>query len=356
MPLNAHPPTVTGAAFDEKRRCLERERARRLRVVGRPRPGRRRGAWTSSRRAASSASRRSCAPAGSTTSRRVDDLTLYEGMCRAASLGLPVAVHAESEAITAGLARRARAAGRTAMRDYLASRPAVAELQAIARAIALAAGERLLAARRPRLDRPRRRAGGRGTRPRRRRQLRDLPALPGAHRGGRRGARRRREVRAAAAPAPGARGAVARARRRHAADGRLRPLAGALGAEDAATTCSRPGAASPAARRCSRCCSARAIARAGLALDLIAARHLGLRRPPVPPRRQGAPRAGRRRRPRARRPDRLARRLRPRTCTTAIATAPSSAGPCSARVARTLVRGRTVFADGQIVGPPAGAC
>src|SRR4051794_34399683 len=24
MPLNAHPPTVTGAAFDEKRRCLER--------------------------------------------------------------------------------------------------------------------------------------------------------------------------------------------------------------------------------------------------------------------------------------------------------------------------------------------
>jgi allantoinase len=59
-------------------------------------------------------------------------------MCCAASLGLPVAVHAESEAITAGLARRARAAGRTAMRDFVASRPAVAELQAIARAIELA--------------------------------------------------------------------------------------------------------------------------------------------------------------------------------------------------------------------------
>ncbi len=68
----------------------------------------------------------------------VDDLTLYEGMCRAASLGLPVAVHAESEAITSELAQRARAAGRTGMRDFLASRPAVAELQAIARAIALA--------------------------------------------------------------------------------------------------------------------------------------------------------------------------------------------------------------------------
>jgi dihydroorotase-like cyclic amidohydrolase len=52
----------------------------------------------------------------------VDDLTLYEGMCRAASLGLPVAVHAESEEITTGLAQRACAAGSTAMRDFLASR------------------------------------------------------------------------------------------------------------------------------------------------------------------------------------------------------------------------------------------
>lgn len=70
---------------------------------------------------------------------RVDDLALYEGMTRAAQLGLPVAVHAESEAITAGLAARARAEGRLSMRDYLASRPVVAELQAIARALELAA-------------------------------------------------------------------------------------------------------------------------------------------------------------------------------------------------------------------------
>src|SRR5205085_3666852 len=69
---------------------------------------------------------------------RADDLTLYEGMRRAAALGLPVAVHAESEAITAGLALRARARGRTGMRDYLESRPVVAELEAIARALTLA--------------------------------------------------------------------------------------------------------------------------------------------------------------------------------------------------------------------------
>jgi allantoinase len=69
---------------------------------------------------------------------RADALTLYEGMVRAAGLGLPVAVHCESEVITAGLTARLRAAGRVAMRDYLASRPVVAELEAIATALELA--------------------------------------------------------------------------------------------------------------------------------------------------------------------------------------------------------------------------
>jgi allantoinase len=67
-----------------------------------------------------------------------DDLTLLEGMTRAAALDLPVLVHAESDGITSELARRARAEGRTGVRDYLASRPVVAEVEAIARAILLA--------------------------------------------------------------------------------------------------------------------------------------------------------------------------------------------------------------------------
>ena len=69
---------------------------------------------------------------------RADDLTLYEGMRRAAALGLPVAVHAESEAITTALAARAARAGRRGVRDYLASRPAIAEVEAIGRALLLA--------------------------------------------------------------------------------------------------------------------------------------------------------------------------------------------------------------------------
>jgi allantoinase len=70
----------------------------------------------------------------------VDDLTLYEAMVAVAGLAapLPVAVHAESNTITRRLARRALAAGQTATRDYLNSRPALAETEAIKLAIELA--------------------------------------------------------------------------------------------------------------------------------------------------------------------------------------------------------------------------
>jgi allantoinase len=67
-----------------------------------------------------------------------DDLTLLEGMWVAAKLGLPVAVHAESDAITGALSNRLRTAGKTSIRDYLASRPIMAELEAISRALLLA--------------------------------------------------------------------------------------------------------------------------------------------------------------------------------------------------------------------------
>ena len=64
-----------------------------------------------------------------------DDNTLRAGMREAARLGLPVAVHAESEEMTRTLA--ARLTGSTAQ-DFLASRPVEAEVDAIARAVDLA--------------------------------------------------------------------------------------------------------------------------------------------------------------------------------------------------------------------------
>lgn len=67
-----------------------------------------------------------------------DDYTLYRGMQTAARLGLPVAVHAESDNLTARLAAEIRARGGKGVRDYLASRPVLAELEAIQRATLLA--------------------------------------------------------------------------------------------------------------------------------------------------------------------------------------------------------------------------
>jgi allantoinase len=67
-----------------------------------------------------------------------DDLTLYEGMSQIAKLGSLVAVHAENDQLTSALAQQAISQGRTDIRDYLASRPVVAELEAIQRAILFA--------------------------------------------------------------------------------------------------------------------------------------------------------------------------------------------------------------------------
>jgi allantoinase len=68
---------------------------------------------------------------------RADDDTLFEGLKHAARLGLPVAVHAENHELTAALSQRMPA---HTVRDFLNSRPIVAEIDAIQRA-ALLAGE-----------------------------------------------------------------------------------------------------------------------------------------------------------------------------------------------------------------------
>ena len=69
---------------------------------------------------------------------RADDLTLYEGMKECARLGLPVAVHAESEEITSRLSRRITESGRQDIPAFLESRPIIAETEAITRAALIA--------------------------------------------------------------------------------------------------------------------------------------------------------------------------------------------------------------------------
>jgi allantoinase len=71
---------------------------------------------------------------------RADDLTFLEGLREAARLRLPVAVHAENHELIAALQRRMLAENRQSIRDFLESRPVLAEVEAIQRA-ALFAGD-----------------------------------------------------------------------------------------------------------------------------------------------------------------------------------------------------------------------
>jgi allantoinase len=138
MPLNASPPTVDGTAFDAKVAAARGTAHVDYALWGGLVPGNLDAMEELAERGVAGF-KAFMSNSGIEDFARADDLTLYEGMRRAAALRLPVAVHAESEAITAGLAARARAEGRSGVRDYLASRPLVAETEAIARAIHLAA-------------------------------------------------------------------------------------------------------------------------------------------------------------------------------------------------------------------------
>jgi len=137
MPLNSHPPTIDAGSFRQKLAAAEAssivdfglwggivpgnldnlEELAELGVVGFK-------AFMSN--------------SGIEDFEAVDDLTLYQGMERAAKWGRVVAVHAENDSITSLLARQAVAQGRTGIRDYLDSRPIIAELEAIERAILFA--------------------------------------------------------------------------------------------------------------------------------------------------------------------------------------------------------------------------
>jgi allantoinase len=131
MPLNSSPCTVGGAEFDSKRAALEQNSATDFALWGGIVPG-------NCGRLAEMAERGAIgfkafmADSGLPEFPRSDDRTLFEGMRQAARLGLPVAVHAENNDLVAP-----RTNG-TSVRDYLKSRPIVAEVEAIERAALLA--------------------------------------------------------------------------------------------------------------------------------------------------------------------------------------------------------------------------
>lgn len=138
MPLNASPPTTTPEAFDAKRAAAQGVCRTDFGLWGGIVPGNLAQLEPLAERGAVGF-KAFMSTSGVEDFPASDELTLYEAMSVSAGLGALVAVHAESDEITRELAARARADGRVAVRDYLSSRPAVAETEAVARAIELAA-------------------------------------------------------------------------------------------------------------------------------------------------------------------------------------------------------------------------
>jgi allantoinase len=137
MPLNSTPCTVNAEAFDRKRAALAESAITDFALWGGLIPG----------NVPEMAELADCGvvgfkaflcDSGLAEFPRADDLTLFEGLREAARLGLPVAVHAESQEITQGLAQRIAAGDRGSVRAFLSSRPIIAELEAIQRATQLA--------------------------------------------------------------------------------------------------------------------------------------------------------------------------------------------------------------------------
>jgi allantoinase len=137
MPLNAHPPTIDAKSFHLKRLAAEASSLVDFALWGGLVPGNL-DRLEELGECGVIGLKAFMSNSGIDDFSAVDDLTLYEGMARAARLGLTVAVHAENDQITSALARRALEQGRTGVRDYLASRPIIAELEAIERAILFA--------------------------------------------------------------------------------------------------------------------------------------------------------------------------------------------------------------------------
>ena len=238
MPLNSTPPTADGAAFDAKLAAARRDSSVDFGLWGALVPG---AALEELAERGVIGFKAFMSNSGIEDFARADDVTLYEGMATARPAG-PAGRRPRRERRADGPRRSGRrcATGWTRGRWSPSSRRSPARSRS--------PGHGLRAAHRARVERGRRRAGDRGACARRRRDLRDVPALPVPHARAGRAARAGGQVRAAdpRRGGPGrAVGAPARGRDRlrH-----VRPLP-QLARPEGRGRSARPGAGSRARRR-----------------------------------------------------------------------------------------------------------
>ena len=130
MPLNSTPPTIDGAGFDAKLQAAKARSCLDFGLWGGLVPGNVDRLEELAERGVIGF-KAFMSNSGIDEFQHADDRTLHDGMAEAARLGLLVAVHAENDALTA------RTTGDSA-KAFMQSRPLIAELEAISRAIQFA--------------------------------------------------------------------------------------------------------------------------------------------------------------------------------------------------------------------------
>ena len=137
MPLNSLPVTADGDAFDQKLAAARASSILDFGLWGGLVPGNLERLEEIHARGVLGFKAFMC-PSGLGEFPGCDERTLREGMPRIATLGSILLLHAEDPGIVEALSHKAIAAGRTGARDFIRSRPAAAELEAISRAISIA--------------------------------------------------------------------------------------------------------------------------------------------------------------------------------------------------------------------------
>ncbi|UUZ81848.1 allantoinase AllB [Paenibacillus sp. P26] len=137
MPLNGIPPTVTVPALRQKLAAAEGRSYVDYALWGGLVPGRLEELEALNEAGVIGFKAFMSAPGdpGEEAFREADDLTLWEGMKRIARMNRVLALHAESEPLVAGLTKLKRAQRAAGADDYSASRPVLAELEAVNRAL-----------------------------------------------------------------------------------------------------------------------------------------------------------------------------------------------------------------------------
>jgi len=144
MPLNSSPPVLDRKSFESKRRVAEATSVTDFALWGGLVPGNLHELADLATAGAIGFKAFMC-NSGLDEFPAVDDLTLFEGLCLARKLDRPLAVHAESDSLLRAYANRAKSVGLAGVRAFLASRPILTEVEAVGRALLLAkeAGARL---------------------------------------------------------------------------------------------------------------------------------------------------------------------------------------------------------------------